>query len=236
MTILDRFSVSKSMYKRCKWKCPVWMRCDTVVKRRRGGGGELETERRKRWRKGRRWLSEKAFSNYNGERSKQREKNQDHLSHIMPLSIWVFSILIAIHVCHQWSTRPDPTFQPVAITILIWNVPALWDFKKWGLVKLVITTGRDCGPAEWINRTYRSFWVWPVFSVHCGSSKGPACERSCSLCWGWQLAGAGTKGWRWKPWWVWITGWFIQNWDARWFLVFTITLFWALLNYKHFGR
>ena len=44
--------------------------------------------------------------------------------------------------------------QPVAITILTKNCFVLRDFEKWNgrsCVKIVITTCRDCGLAEWIN-------------------------------------------------------------------------------------
>ena len=52
-----------------------------------------------------------------------------------------------------------PTVDPVAIINFTRNSFVLSDFEKRGLtdagrtiVKIVITTGRDCGSAKWINK------------------------------------------------------------------------------------
>ena len=56
-----------------------------------------------------------------------------------------------------------PTIPQGAITILTCTLFDLRDFENWGQtdvrtprVKIVITTGRDCGSAAWINYNFVS--------------------------------------------------------------------------------
>ena len=56
-------------------------------------------------------------------------------------------------MCHQWSPPPDPrsrhhSFHMKRDFVRFWK---LWTDLQIPRVKIVITTGRDCGSAEWIN-------------------------------------------------------------------------------------
>ena len=68
-------------------------------------------------------------------------ETNDHLS----VGAWWINKICVSSKIH--SARP--TFLLVAITILIWNLFVLRDFKK--CENNYYYTGRDCGPAEWIN-------------------------------------------------------------------------------------
>ena len=65
---------------------------------------------------------------------------------------------------HQWSPQPDPQSMSVAITIFTWEWFVLLGFKKWR-VKIVITTGRDCG------RPRGSMWKSSLSLLHQGTNK-----------------------------------------------------------------
>ena len=73
-----------------------------------------------------------------------------------------------------------PTFKPVAITILAWTLFCFARYWKVGTdgrtdertdntCEIMITTGRDCGPASWINLwiliNYRISRSWNILDV-----------------------------------------------------------------------
>ena len=57
--------------------------------------------------------------------------------------------------CHQWSTRPDPV-SPLVNIVFAWNLVCFEKgdgrtYERTTYAKTMITTGRDCGLASWIN-------------------------------------------------------------------------------------
>ena len=76
-------------------------------------------------------------------------RTKDQGQQIKILEIWR-------HVCNQWSIGQDPqSRQPVAITILTSCFTRFCKLETDGQtrsVKIVITTGRECGSALWINK------------------------------------------------------------------------------------
>ena len=85
-------------------------------------------------------------------------------------------------MCHQWCSRPDPRSRPVALIILkrrlfcaiFWKVGT--NVRTQTCAKAMITTGRDCGAAEWINMDLYtripSLLVWK-------SGQSEILERNC---------------------------------------------------------